>query len=119
MLARTSADQPRLSIIDENSDTLPPLPCTPATASHRPFSKRWRDSPPAVNHENSPPGYSVWDVSGPRGEKLMDVRNNRYIVKRGGWKRLCLVLLILAALAIALGVGLGVGLKNKHKSDDK
>lgn len=58
--------------------------------------------------------YSVWDVSGPRGEKLMDMRNNKYMVRRGGWKRLCLIFLVVAIIAIALGVGLAVGLRKAH-----
>ena len=115
MHARPSADLPRLSIIDEDSDALRPTPSSPPTTSHRPFSRRWHDKPPAAEYDRSPPTYSVWDVSGPRGERLMDMRNNKYIVRRGGWKRLCIVLVILAAVSIALGVGLGIGLRRAHR----
>jgi len=43
------------------------------------------------------------------------LEENRHISKRGGWRRLLLLLLLLLiSLGIALGVGLGVGLKKKH-----
>lgn len=44
----------------------------------------------------------------------MDMRNNKYMVRRGGWKRLCLIFLVVAIIAIALGVGLAVGLRKAH-----
>lgn len=118
MLPRASDDQPRLSVIDENSDALLPASAhSPPVAAHRPMSKRWRDAPSDTNSERSPPMYSVWDVSGPRGEKLMDMRNNKYLSRRGGWKRLCLIFLVVAIPTIALGVGLRLGLhKNQNQS---
>ena len=107
----------RLSIIDEDADTVPPLPRQPGRAQHRPFSRRWNlGDPPRHSDDNSPPEYSVWDVTGPKGEKLIDVRNNKYIVSRGGYKRLCLLALLVVAIVIALGVGLGIGLRKKNES---
>jgi hypothetical protein len=47
---------------------------------------------------------------------LSDVRNNKHIARRGGWKRLCIIVIVLLFVVIALAVGLGVGLKNKKKS---
>ena len=101
----------RLSTIMENADAPLPPP-TPPAASHRPQNRRWQlGSPPAFRFESPPPPY-IEDM-GPHGEKLSDVRNNKYIARRGGWKRLCILLIILLAVVIALAVGLGVGLKKK------
>lgn len=104
----------RLSIIAEDGD-LPPRP--PANTHHRPFSRRWNlGDPPRPSFETSPPKYALWDVTGPKGEKLADVRNNKFIARRGGWRRTCLIALILAAAVVALVVGLVVGLRNRsHK----
>ena len=105
----------RLSIIAEDSDA--PLPQHPAKTHHRPFSRRWNlGDPPGHDHDQSPPHYSVWDVTGPKGEKLIDVRNNKYVVRRGGWRRLCLLALVVIAVVVALGVGLGIGLRKKNES---
>lgn len=104
----------RLSIIEEDGD-IPPLP---AKAHHRPFHRRWNlGDPPSISFEISPPKYSVWDATGPKGEKLSDVRNNKYIARRGGWKRICLILFLLFALIVGLAVGLTVGLRKKDRSD--
>ncbi|KAL8966069.1 MAG: hypothetical protein Q9197_006196 [Variospora fuerteventurae] len=103
----------RLSIIEEDGD-IPPLP---AKAHHRPFHRRWNlGDPPSISFEISPPKYSVWDATGPKGEKLSDVRNNKYIARRGGWKRICLILVLLVALIVGLAVGLTVGLRKKDSS---
>ncbi|KAL1612608.1 hypothetical protein SLS60_000837 [Paraconiothyrium brasiliense] len=56
-------------------------------------------------------GYSfnVWSEN----EKFAALRNHKQVAKRGGWKRLLILLAIILLLIIALGVGLGVGLKKK------
>ncbi len=56
----------------------------------------------------------MWDVTGPKGEKLEDLRNNAYVARRGGWKRICLIALVVIACIVALAVGLAVGLHKKH-----
>ncbi|KAL5431051.1 hypothetical protein PMIN07_009318 [Paraphaeosphaeria minitans] len=53
--------------------------------------------------------YNVWSEN----EKFVALRNNKQIAKRGGWKRLLVILAIILLLVVALGVGLGVGLKKK------
>ncbi|KAI4137813.1 MAG: hypothetical protein L6R39_007083 [Caloplaca ligustica] len=101
----------RLSIIAEDGD----LPHMPLKAHHRPFHRRWNlGDPPRINFEPSPPKYSVWDATGPKGEKLSDVRNNKHIARRGGWKRICLIASLVTALIVGLAVGLTYGLRKKH-----
>lgn len=108
----TNAADARLSIIAEDGVLSP----HPAKAHNRPFSRRWNiGDPPRHSFEKSPPSYSVWDVTGPKGEKLGDVRNNKHIASRGGWKRTCLIALLVLAMLVALIVGLIVGLQKKHK----
>jgi hypothetical protein len=103
----------RLSIIAEDG-VLPPRP--PPNTHHRPFSRRWNlGDPPRPSFEPSPPKYAVWDGTGPKGEKLADVRNNRFIARRGGWRRIGLLGVILAAVVVALVVGLVVGLRNRDR----
>lgn len=46
---------------------------------------------------------------------LENIRNNKHVTRRGGWRRLLLIILVVIVLAIALGVGLGVGLRNRNK----
>jgi hypothetical protein len=53
--------------------------------------------------------YNVWSEN----EKFAVLRNHKQIAKRGGWKRLLIILAIVLLLIMALGVGLGVRLKNK------
>ena len=73
-----------------------------------------------------PPKYrkvedSFSDVKGPKGETFQDLRENRHITKRGGWKRLTLlgvlILIVVIALGVGLGIGLGVGLGRRKKDD--
>ena len=110
--SRASSLDHRLSIIAEDSNP-PSLPSTNQT-HNRPFSRRFLGDPPRYRDGREPPKYSVWDVTGPKGEKLGDIRNNVYIAQRGGWKRICLVALIVIACIVALAVGLAVGLHEKH-----
>ncbi len=57
--------------------------------------------------------YSVWSD----GEKKFSaLRNHKQIAKRGGWRRLTIILAIILAIVIALGVGLGIGLKKKKSN---
>ena len=94
----------RLSIIAEDG-FIPTIPDNPR--NNRTFSRGWAfGNPPRHSFEKSPPSYSFWDVTGPKGERLADVRNNKYIAKRGGWRRICLIALVVLAALVALAVGL-------------
>ena len=110
----------RLSIIVEDGD-VPPVAQLPFRSQRRPFSRMFFPaSPPRESFESPPPKYSVWDVTGSKGEKLIELRNNinnnRHIAGRGGWKRLFLLVLFVIAVIIALAVGLTIGLQNKRNS---
>lgn len=108
-----SADA-RLSIIAEDG-VAHPRPSQ--NTHHRPFSRRWNlGDPPRHSFEVPPPKYALWDVTGPpKSDKLADVRNNKHIAKRGGWRRTCLIALLVTAVVVALVVGLVVGLRNRAK----
>ena len=108
-----SAVDVRLSVIAEDG-VLPQAPGK--SRNNRTFSRGWAFNPPRHSFEESPPNYSFWDVTGPKGEKLTDVRNNKYIARRGGWRRICLITLVVVAMLVALAVGLGVGLRKKHSN---
>ena len=114
-----SVDQ-RLSVIDEDHPSPPldsPTPINPKT-QHRPFSRRFGlGEPPKYSSSNRPPNYTFWDITGPKGEKFDDLRNNAYIAKRGGWRRFCIIFWLILVVAIALAVGLGVGLSRRHHNE--
>lgn len=93
---------------------MPPVP--EKTRNNRTFSRGWAFNPPRHSFEESPPNYSFWDVTGPKGEKLTDVRNNKYIAQRGGWRRICLIFFLVLVAILALATGLGVGLDKNHNS---
>ncbi len=112
--ANSSTTDVRLSIIIEDRD-LTPRP--DKTYFHLPFGRRWIiiDDLPRPSFDRSPPKYSLWDATGPKGDRLWEVTENRYISRRGGWRRISLIGLIVAAVVVALVVGLAVGLKKKDK----
>lgn len=115
--SRASSMEHRLSIIDEDGNNHPSQPPPPPAVQqphHRPFSRRFLGEPPRYKDGKEPPKYSMWDVTGPKGEKFEDLRNNAYVARRGGWKRICLIGLIVIVCIVALAVGLGVGLHKKH-----
>lgn len=69
-------------------------------------------------HEDVPPPGAYDGITGPRGEKFSDLRQNKPFRPpgRGGWKRMiCLgsVVALIVLLAVGLGVGLGVGLTRR------
>ena len=105
----------RLSIIEEDANYAPLPPSSPPKTHNRPFHRRFLGEPPRYSGR-SPPTYSLWDVTGPKGEKFEDLRNNAYVARRGGWRRICLVAAIAMACIVALVVGLVVGLHKKHNS---
>ncbi len=108
----------RLSVIAEDGD-VQPAPPIPLRAAHRPFGKRFHHGdPPRHSFEKPPPPYSVWsDVTGPKGERLGDLRRNRFIAKRGGWRRLCIIGFVVIAVLVGLIVGLVVGLRRKRSNE--
>lgn len=111
MPARTTSELNRLSAIAEDGDA----PAIPPKAAHRPVSRRFGlGSPPKHDHESPPPPYTSFaDVLGPNGEKFNDVRNNKHIARRGGWKRLCIIGFVAAVVLVGLVVGLVVGMRHK------
>ena len=113
--SRASSLDPRLSAIAEDGNLPPPpQPALQHQTHNRPFHRRFLGEPPRYRDGKEPPKYSLWDVTGPKGEKLDELRNNRYVAGRGGWKRICLVALIVLACIVALVVGLAVGLHKRH-----
>lgn len=80
--------------------------------------------PPRSSEEKRPPSYATQDSDVNRTPWPVTAREEkppgafrRMASKRGGWKRLALIILaIVAVLAIALGVGLGVGLSKRSSS---
>ena len=106
----------RLSVIVEDGEAAS-VPRIPQRTHNRPFSRRWNlGDPPAHSFEKSPPPYSVWNITGPKGEKLTDMRNNKYIARRGGWIRLLVVATVVILVLVALIVGLVLGLRRKSHS---
>lgn len=110
--SRASSLDHRLSIIAEDSSAPPTIPAQ-AQTHNRPFRNRFLGDPPRYSNGSRPPQYSMWDVTGPKGEKFQDLRDNAYVAQRGGWKRICLIAFIIIACIIALVVGLVVGLRKK------
>ena len=108
--SRASSLDHRLSIIAEDGNVQPAIP---AQTHHRPFSRRFLGEPPRYTNGHRPPQYTLWDVTGPKGEKFQDLRDNAYVAKRGGWKRICLIALFIIICIVALIVGLAVGLHKR------
>ena len=108
---------PRLPIIEEDGRLSPPLPIEEVLKTHhRPFSQRFRSNPPRYTDRNAPPSYSFFDVTGPKGEKFEDLRNNKFIARRGGWKKLCIIGFLVLLILIALVVGVAVGVSQKKNN---
>jgi hypothetical protein len=119
--AEAEANNKRLSAIEENSTAYypsgVPIASSPPSATRGTFPRSHWHPGPRRSVDSLPPKYTLWDVTGPRGEKLRDLRNNKQIARRGGWKRLLAVVLLLVAVAVGLGVGLGVGLVKNQEAD--
>jgi hypothetical protein len=92
------------AILEDGDDPAPPVPLR---AQNRPLNKHFElGTPPKHNFERPPPAYSYFDgIKGPNGEKLADLRNNKHIARRGGWKRLALIALIVVLCLVGLVVG--------------
>ena len=108
----------RLSVILENGDA-PSKTRDSRRASARKsgLSAAVLGAAPRESLEDSNDGsgysYSVWSDS----EKFNALRHNKTLNKRGGWKRLAIIIAIVLACIIALAVGLAIGLKKKKSSD--
>lgn len=111
--SRRLATATSLGAIDEDGGMRPDIPVRSAQRQkprlfHLPF--QWSEP-------RAPPPYTEYnDITGPRGEKFSDLRNNRHVTKRGGWTRLLIIALIVLAIIIGLAVGLGVGLTHHSRS---
>ncbi|KAF2470986.1 uncharacterized protein BDR25DRAFT_334143 [Lindgomyces ingoldianus] len=111
----------RLSVILENGDT----PRTTKTRDSRISMRKSttlglgdapRESIEDQSNNSSGYSYSVWSGENTAGEKFGAIRNHKQVVKRGGWKRLALIIAVILAIIIAVAVGVAVGLKKKHSS---
>ncbi|KAF2729411.1 hypothetical protein EJ04DRAFT_515961 [Polyplosphaeria fusca] len=108
----------RLSVILENGGD----PQKKARDGHRSSTRKsgllttaaLGDVPRESTEGSSGYSYSVWSD----GEKFSKLRNSKQIAKRGGWKRIALIVLILILIIVAVAVGLAVGLKKKKSVDD-
>ena len=105
-----------------------------ATTPHSPpDNSPWlqRFNPPLASDEKSPPSYrsqhSSENVAADRFAPRSPLERDNptwfeRLKRRGGWRRLLLIILIgaavLVALAVGLGVGLAMGLKKKSQSGD-
>ena len=113
--ARRVATATSLGAIEEDGGMRPDIP---QRSANRPMARLFH-LPFGAGLTREPPPYTEYnDITGPRGEKFSDLRNNRHVVKRGGWTRLCVIALIVLAIVIALAVGLGVGL-TRHKGTSR
>ncbi len=111
--ARRVATATSLGAIEEDGGMRPDIP---QRSANRPMARLFH-LPFGAARE--PPPYTEYnDITGPRGEKFSDLRNNRHVAKRGGWTRLCVITLIVLTIIIGLAVGLGVGL-TRHKGSSR
>lgn len=107
---RRAAAAPHLGDIEEHGGMRPDHP---EKSLHQPMAHLFQGASQA-GEESVFTEYN--DVTGPRGEKFSDLRNNRHVAKRGGWTRVLLIVLIVLLVAAGLGVGLGVGLTRSKGS---
>ncbi|KAI6713555.1 hypothetical protein JHW43_003910 [Diplocarpon mali] len=104
-------------------------PPVPPRAFNRPESKQYAfGAPPGMSFNGSPPRYIHYDKSAdgqsPSGETLSDrrkrgVTDSKYFVKRGGWKRLAVIVIVVISCLVGLIVGLVFGLRNRHAKSNK
>ncbi|KAF2661854.1 hypothetical protein K491DRAFT_332359 [Lophiostoma macrostomum CBS 122681] len=106
----------RLSVILENGDAAKARESHRASVRKSGLAATLGDAPRESSEGNGSSGYSysVWSD----GEKFAALKNHKQIAKRGGWKRVALILAVLLALIIALAVGLALGLKKKKGGSD-
>ena len=139
-----SASQ-RLNTITEGSSSTPSTPPIPRRSSKRNSAlyvvstprgrspRRWSGSATSGDtSRTAPPAYdwvpeltdSVEELNAPvEGEKLAELRRREQggdkTRRRGGWRRLIIIIALVVFVAVGLAVGLGVGLTSqKHKQND-
>ncbi|KAI9893882.1 MAG: hypothetical protein M1814_005435 [Vezdaea aestivalis] len=116
----TATADDNLSVIMENGDDPAPPPIPPKASGRTPHRRIPIGFPPSRRGLDPPPPYSVYEgVRGPKGERLNDLRNNKFVAKRGGWKRFCLIALIASTIIAGLVVGLVVGLWNRDRNRNR
>jgi hypothetical protein len=71
------------------------------------------DSP---NSYNSMSETSSSEADHEQEKRLNDLRERPQIAKRGGWRRLGLLVVVAILCLVALGVGLGVGLSRRNST---
>jgi hypothetical protein len=105
----------RLSVILENGDVAKARELHRASTRKSGLAVTLGEAPRESSEGNGSSGYSysVWSD----GEKFAAFKNHKQIAKRGGWKRILLIIALFLALIIALAVGLAVGLKKKGGSE--
>jgi hypothetical protein len=101
-----------LGAIEEDGGMRPDIP---QRSQYRPMARLLH--PFQFSPAREPPVTDYTDVTGPRGEKFSDLRNNRHVAKRGGWTRVLILVLIGLLLVSGLAVGLGVGLTKSNQSE--
>ncbi|PVI03228.1 hypothetical protein DM02DRAFT_612450 [Periconia macrospinosa] len=111
----------RLSVILENGNAAPKKNLRDshrASVRKSGLSAALADAPrDSMDEKSGNSGYtfSVWSDG---EKKLGALRNHKQIAKRGGWRKLALILAIILILIIALAVGLALGLKKPNKSSN-
>ncbi|RDW73136.1 hypothetical protein BP6252_07043 [Coleophoma cylindrospora] len=113
MLTHRDASTAALPAILEDVGDLqaPPVPSRAPGRSN--FNDDSNLTPPPAYDSKAPLYRNVSNQPG--DEKLAALKNYKQVAKRGGWRRLALVVLLILLFIIALGVGLGIGL-NRDKS---
>ncbi|KAF2801571.1 uncharacterized protein BDZ99DRAFT_504509 [Mytilinidion resinicola] len=108
----------RLSVILENGATAPARPKEAYRSSMKKGTFGLGEAP-RESLEDGPHGssysYSAWsETSGEKLYDLKDIKNNKQVSKRGGWKRLALIVAVLLTIIVAIVIGVVVGTRKKH-----
>lgn len=102
----------RLSVILENGDASF-APRKSPRSSHQ-WSKKSGSLAGTTLFEDPEDAYD--QPPDRNAEKLEQLRNNKHIAKRGGWKRLALCIAVSVVVVVAVVVGVVVGLKKRSPS---
>lgn len=108
------------AISEDSADFIaPPVPVAPSRYN---VQSQLRDNPRIGSPVNG--AYSSFSDTSSLGgttkigeEKVVGIRDNEQIAKRGGWKRLALIALVVTICLVGLIVGLVVGLRNRLVGD--
>ncbi|RDW87640.1 hypothetical protein BP5796_03334 [Coleophoma crateriformis] len=119
MFDHRAAPTAALPAIQEDASDLQAPPVPSRAPGRSKFSDDSNVTPPPAYDSKTPLYRNVSNQPG--DEKLAALKNYKQVAKRGGWRRLALVLLLILLFIVALGVGLGIGLsrdKSKASSGD-